>query len=39
MKTWLAVLDNTRVKPRKGRRKDLKRVGKTVRKLMTTAFE
>ncbi len=39
LKKWITVLDEMRIKPRKGRRKDLKRVDEAVRKLMNTAFE
>lgn len=39
MKTWAATLDGIDVKPKKGRRKDLRRIDDAVRVLMKTAFE
>lgn len=39
MKTWFAALERVDLKPRKGRRKDLRRVDDTIKALMKSAFE
>lgn len=39
MRNWTAVLDGLDLKPRKGRRRDLRRIDAAVREMMKTAFE
>jgi hypothetical protein len=39
MDAWMKTLDRTRVKPHKGRTKDLRRIERAIRSMMETAFE
>jgi len=39
MDAWTKTLDDTRVKPHKGRTKDLRRIDRAIRRMMETAFK
>jgi len=39
LEAWLKTLDHMRVKPGKGRAKDLRRIDRAIRTMMETAFE
>ena len=39
LKGWMKTLDGTQIKPNKGRVKDLRRIDRTIRSMMETAFE
>jgi hypothetical protein len=39
MDEWMKILDGLKLKPHKGRRKDLRRIDDAIRSMMRSAFE